>query len=76
MREFLGNLYKEISIENSQKLVAYRYRRAEDRQSKLVLVDLAMHRDARAAIETVLGAVTSLSPVKPAQADSRGHFDG
>jgi hypothetical protein len=48
MREFLGNLYKEISIENSQKLVTYRYRRAEDRQSKLVLVDLAMHRDARA----------------------------
>ena len=48
MREFLGNLYKEISIENSRKLVTYRYRRAEDRQSKLVLVDLAMHRDAPA----------------------------
>jgi hypothetical protein len=48
MREFLGNLYKEISIENSRKLVTYRYRRAEDRQSKLVLVDLAMHRDAHA----------------------------
>jgi hypothetical protein len=48
MREFLGNLDKEISIENSQKLVTYRYRRAEDRQSRLVLVDLAMHRDARA----------------------------
>jgi hypothetical protein len=47
MREFLGNLYKEISIENSQKLVTYRYRRAEDRQSKSVLVGLAMHRDAR-----------------------------
>ena len=31
MREFLGNLYKEISIENSQKLAASRYRRAEDR---------------------------------------------
>jgi hypothetical protein len=46
MREFLGNLHKEISIENSQKLVTYRYRRAEDRKSKLVLVDLAMHRDA------------------------------
>ena len=28
MREFLGNLYKEISIENSQKLVTYRYRPA------------------------------------------------
>jgi phosphatidylserine/phosphatidylglycerophosphate/cardiolipin synthase-like enzyme len=47
MREFLGNLYKEISIENSQKLVTYRYRRAGDRQSKLVLVDLAVHRDVR-----------------------------
>jgi hypothetical protein len=47
MREFLGNLYKEISIGNSQKLVTHRYRRAEDRQSKSVLVGLAMHRDAR-----------------------------
>jgi len=65
MREFLGNLYKEISIENSQKLVTYRYRRAEDRQSKLVLVDLVMESDARAAVEAVLGAVSELEPAQP-----------
>jgi hypothetical protein len=65
MREFLGNLYKEISIENSQKLVTYRYSRAEDRQSKLVLVDLVMQSDARAAVEAVLGAVSELEPAQP-----------
>ena len=52
--EFLGISYKDISIGNSQKLSVFRYRRAEDRQSKLVLVDQAMHGDPRAAVEAVL----------------------
>ena len=54
MREFLGNLYKEISIENSQKLLTYRYRRAEDRQSKLVL--------ARAPVRHPCGAEPCVCP--------------
>ena len=60
IREFLGISYKDISIGNSQKLSVFRYRRAEDRQSKLVLVDQAMHGDPRAAVEAVLGKIEVL----------------
>jgi hypothetical protein len=61
--EFLGNLYKDISIGNSQKLVAYRYKRGGVRQGNLVLVDLARHADVREAVEAVVGKTDLLAPV-------------
>jgi hypothetical protein len=61
--EFRGNPYKNLYIGNSPKVSVFRYRRSEDRQSKLVLVDTGMHRDARAAVEAVLGPVDVFRPV-------------
>ena len=63
--EFLGFAYKDIFIGRSQKLSAFRYRRDGSRQSNLILVDLAMHGDARAAVEVVLGPLDKFQPVGP-----------
>jgi hypothetical protein len=56
MCELSENPYNRFLIEVFAQLAAYRYRRAgAGRQSNLVIVNGAMHSDARAAVERVLG---------------------
>lgn len=63
--ELVGNPNKELSIGNSHQLALYRYRLAGHRQAKPILVNLAMHGDARAAVEVVLGRLDKFEPVGP-----------
>jgi hypothetical protein len=62
--EFSGISNIESSIGDSTKLAAYRYRRGGLRQSNLVLVHDAVHADARAAVEAVVGPVDEIQLVK------------
>ena len=57
INEFRGNSYMDIFIGNSPKLSVFRYRRTEDRESSLVLVNESMHGDARAAVEVVFARI-------------------
>jgi hypothetical protein len=52
--------YKDISIGDSTTFTTLRYRRAKVGRANLVLVDPSMHRDARAAVQAVLGSVDFL----------------
>jgi hypothetical protein len=63
MGEWGGIPYKNISIGNSTPFTTFHYRRAKVGRANLVLVDTGMHRDARAAVEAVLGPVDVFRPV-------------
>jgi hypothetical protein len=60
--EFSGISHRETSMEDSTKLMAYRYRRAGARQSNFVLVNGTIHAAARPAVEAMLGQVEQLRP--------------
>jgi hypothetical protein len=62
--EFLGFAYKDVFIGSSQILSSFRYSRGS-RQSNLILVDIAMHGNARAAVEVVLGPLDKFEAVGP-----------
>lgn len=64
MSDFSGIFHNDSSMEDSTKLTAYRYRRAGSRQRSLVLVNGAIHADAPAAVEAVIGAVTHFAAVE------------
>ena len=69
MSDFRGILHKDSTMDDSAKLIAYRYRRAGPRQRAVVLVDAAMHADPRAAVEAVLGTVEDFARVESAPRD-------
>ncbi len=58
--EFCGISHIKSNKGDSAKLAAYSYRKAPgERQSNLVLVNVEMHSDPRAAVEAVLGLLHS-----------------
>ena len=64
LSEFVGFPYKRVLIGNSNIFTAFRYRRAAGGYRKLVLVNVSVHPDPRAAVEAVLReAVSLLEPV-------------
>jgi hypothetical protein len=69
MSDFRGILHNDSTMDDSAKLIAYRYRRAGPRQRAVVLVDAAMHADHRAAVEAVLGTVEDFTRVEEAPYD-------
>jgi hypothetical protein len=69
--EFCGISIIESSNGDSTKLAAYGYRRGGLRQSNLVLVNDAVHNDARAAVEQVLGPLDDFQPISPRQRSRR-----
>lgn len=65
MSDFRGILHKDSTMDDSAKLIAYRYRRrAGSRQRAAVLVNVERHPDPRAAVEAVLGPVEDFVPVE------------
>ena len=64
MSDFRGILHNDSTMDDSAKLIAYRYRRAGPRQRAVVLVDATMHADPRAAVEAVLGTVEDFARVE------------
>jgi hypothetical protein len=65
MSDFSGILHNDSTMDDSAKLIAYRYRRqAGSRQRAAVLVDDTMHADPRAAVEAVLGPVEHFARVE------------
>jgi hypothetical protein len=62
--DFSGILHNDSTMDDSTKLVAYRYRRAGSRQRAFVLVNAEMHPEPRAAVEVVLGPIEDLVPVE------------
>jgi hypothetical protein len=58
--ELCGISHKESNMGDSAQLAAYSYRRSGARQSNVVLVNVAAHADARAAVEAVLGPLETL----------------
>jgi hypothetical protein len=64
--EFRELSHRESYMGNLPKLAAYSYRRAGARQWNFVLVNDAMHADARAAVEAALGPVADLRPAEKA----------
>jgi hypothetical protein len=71
MSDFSGILHNDSTMDDSAKLIAYRYRRAGPRQRAVVLVDAAKHADSRAAVEAVLGQVEDFARVEEAPGDVR-----
>jgi hypothetical protein len=69
MSDFRGIIHSDSTMDDSAKLIAYRYRRAGPRQRATVLVDAAMHADPRAAVEAVLGTVEDFVRVESAPLD-------
>jgi len=71
--DFSGILHIDSTMDDSAKLIAYRYRRrAGSRQRTVVLVDAGLHADPRAAVESVLGPVEDLARIeKPPTRRSR-----
>ena len=69
MIDFKGILHNDSTMDDSAKLIAYRYRRAGPRQRAVVLVDAAMHADPRGAVEAVLGTVEDFTRVESARHD-------
>jgi hypothetical protein len=66
IRELVGNSNKELSIGNSHQLAPYRYRRTGERQANMILIDHALHGDARAAVEVVFGTLDKFELAAPA----------
>lgn len=67
-REFSENSYNKYLIGVFAKLAPYRYRPVgAGRQSNAVIVDGAMHADARAAVEAVLGPLAQFGPFEEAR---------
>lgn len=63
--DFSGILHNDSTMEDSAKLIAYRYRRrAGSRQRAVVLINVERHPDPRAAVEAVLGPVEDFVPVE------------
>ena len=74
--EFSGISIIESSNGDSTKLAAYGYRRGGLRQSNIVLVNDAVHNDARAAAEEVLGPLDEFQPISPRRRPRPSSSDG
>jgi len=69
--DFRGILHNDSTMDDSAKLIAYRYRRTGARQRAAVLVDPAMYADLRAGVEAVLGPVEDFAAVEKVPRDVR-----
>jgi hypothetical protein len=66
MSDFSGILHSDSIMDDSAKLIAYRYGRDASRQRAVVLIDIALHANPRAAAEAVIGAIDHLSRIESA----------
>jgi hypothetical protein len=71
--ELVGNPFKYVIKGNSHQLRSFRYRRSDERQSNVALIDVVTHSDQRAAVEAVLGKLDLFAQIAQDVEDDRKH---